>query len=110
MDRRFAECGVLCRCGPIELHDAGAPLEHLGPLADRDQATHSFAHRPPLPFSLKSPQAARRATVSVKPRRIITPLHPKLARPARTRGCGHFQYRGAPAIPTRSFIEEAFRD
>src|SRR4051794_10421366 len=34
------------RC-PTKFHDAGAPFEHLGPLAGREQTAHGFAHLPP---------------------------------------------------------------
>src|SRR6266481_8115864 len=57
---RFAEDGLLCRCRPIELHGAGAPLEDLGHVSGREQPANAFTHRPaPTPYPLLRRPAAR---------------------------------------------------
>src|SRR5437660_9272864 len=57
---RFAEDGLLGACRPIELDDAGTPLEHLGDIAGREQSADAFTHRPaPTPYPLLRSPAAR---------------------------------------------------
>src|SRR5271155_1236501 len=47
VDCCFAECHPLLTPWTEKFHHAGAPLEHLGPLAGGQQTAHGFAHRPP---------------------------------------------------------------
>src|SRR6516162_1811738 len=48
VDRRLAECRGFSRRGPIELHDARAPLEYLGHISRREQSADGLTHRAAL--------------------------------------------------------------
>src|SRR5215467_1375865 len=46
---RLAECCRLGRGGFVKLHNAGAPLEYLRDIANREQTANCLIHWPPPP-------------------------------------------------------------